>query len=178
MGMYALSPLPLVALLAVKFSETVTLGSALLGILIALATIVTIMYGVKYKALASQQEKVIETLEAGVGAWKETAERHELEKKVTADLVATQKATIARLESLPNLAIILDKMAEKEMRQDEMAKERLAHAIGLVKEMNEDMWAQHEAHANRRTSELSAVLRDNNKLIRKVLKEVDDSEDT
>lgn len=170
------------------YSNTITLGSIIIGLFVAIGTIVTMAYGAKWKAVARTAIARGDELDKYLDDEKQRHEQASRERKELAILVADQKTTIARLEALPNLSAIIEQMAQEATRSDDRAVERmresnadararLAEALQDIREMNEDLWAQHEAHANRRTAELKEAVMATLRATERTEKVVDEMED-
>jgi hypothetical protein len=122
-----------------SFERTITLGSLIVGLLLAVATLVGVFYGVRYKVS-------YETASARAGQLSDWLdEALEREKRVEGRLLeslrkledmalqlAECQATIARLEALPNVQAVVEKMGELAVQQDAAAAQRLEQALLLV----------------------------------------------
>jgi hypothetical protein len=160
---------------SIDYKHTITLGSIILGIIVGLAGLVVFAYGARWKAAYEAEHAVVDSLMEGREAYKlradrledELIERHRQLVSCT-EAIGEQKQTIARLEALPNLSIVIDKMAESTKRADGAAAERLAGALDKVGELLDAQWRAHEEHADRRANELLAEIRLNRERIEEV----------
>lgn len=144
---------------ATSFSSKVGVGSVIIGVLVGILTIVAAGFGVKYKTVAAVEARGREAAQ-NLAEIKD-AESKDLHMKLldALKIVGDQKAVIERLEALPNLSIIIDQMSKETERAEIRAKERQQIALQSIKETNEQLWAQHEEHANRRTGEIINTIR-------------------
>lgn len=97
---------------ASEITGGVKLFAAVLGLIAALATVVSVIYGVKYKVVADAGRQLNATLEERIRTL--AHDREDLVAKLeeaTSALVAARE-TIARLEALPNLQAVLELMTQ------------------------------------------------------------------
>jgi len=131
-------------------STTISLGSIIVGILVAAGTLVAVIYGAKWKVTG---EAAIALAEARGETIKDAKDReHELQAALhtSKEANAQMRQSIERLEALPNLARILEVMAASATSSDEAAEQRAAHAINDVKRFTEELISQHETKAQER----------------------------
>ncbi len=144
------------------FSDTISFGSVIVGGLVAIGTLVMLLFGVKYRVLADQQGLTIANLSADRDTWKDMAVTRQTEvdrldagrQQLVAE-VATLKEDKARLEALPNLNVILEYMRADATHRDEAAR----GAVQSIVEAFTQAMQNHEDAAARRHKELVEVLR-------------------
>lgn len=117
-------------LLDVKFTDTVTLGAVVITALVALATVVGILYGVRYKvayeasaaagdelrkALADAHIREDSLREAAV----EVKRQHDQLVHSLREQIDKAHQTIAKLESMPDLAQLASLLDAHEVRAQE-----------------------------------------------------------
>lgn len=148
----AVSALP--GYFAVSFSHTISLGTVILGIALSLATLIGIVYGVKWKVAYEVEAKTREAAEA-FGDIKDS-ESKELQSQLlrAKDLIGEQKAVIERLEALPNLERIVHLMGEQSVRQDAAASLRLVEGMDVIKESFKEVIEHHDEKAEARTNRI------------------------
>jgi hypothetical protein len=117
----------------VNFSDTVTLGSAIVMILIGLLGVMTLVYGARWKAAFS-------VAEANSDAWKETAQRLELELHDVKAELEKVRARLQELEMMPDVTVVHGLLL------DHIAVER-------------GWWETHEAKAEDRCIRLIAAIK-------------------
>lgn len=133
------------SLIAFRFTQTVSIGVIILSGLAALATIVGIVYGVRWRIAYEVERKAREGVEALADASAERVrglahERNELLHKLEDATTAIKEAekTVARLEALPNLERVLELMTDT-----------FARITNRIDQMHQDNRAQ--AEKNTRT---------------------------
>lgn len=114
--MLATAPIPLLSVLSATivgtFSSSITLGSGIVAVMLAVCTMVGLLYGVRYKTTADQQSKVIEMLEAERTNYKDIADRvQEMNGKLMEER-AGMKEKISHLEAMPDLTVITTKLTD------------------------------------------------------------------
>lgn len=161
----SLAAAPVAAYVAVNFSSTITLGSVILGALLAAAGLVILGYGARFRAAYEAEKLVSGSYLDGRNAFQARADRLEMQLGETqarndelADLIGEQKKTIARLENLPNLERIVQVMAETSTRQDSAASERLRDGLTQVGEMVRTAIATHDHAAELRARSIVAAI--------------------
>jgi hypothetical protein len=135
---------------AVDYSETIGLGTILLGALVALTGLAVLFYGVRWKSAYAVASTQAEELRKALNDERERAERAEGRERESLKLLAEQKRTIARLESLPDLSKILEFLG----RQEDTAAKRTADALSVV----DQLLTAHEERAVERHDGQIAVL--------------------
>lgn len=148
--------------LTFNWSSTVTLGSVIVGILLGLAGLATFGYGIRWKSNYDVEKARSDSLEDGVRAYKERADRLELQMrelrtdhdKLAGDLLES-RSLVARLEQLPNLERILELMGDLAVKQDAQL-DRHAREIEtqIASALN-----NHDAMAKERFSEIITLLK-------------------
>lgn len=124
---------------AVTFSDTVTLGGVVLGILVAGATLVGVMYGSKWRTTA-------EVNRANAEAWEATAVRLEDERDHARVEVQDLKHRVTKLELLPDLTAVLQKVGA--------VQEQLATALLEHDRSAEARSLRHEENAEKRADRI------------------------
>lgn len=141
-------------ILAVGFSDTVSLGTIVLGILLSVATLIGVIYGVKWKVA---YEVEVKTREAAVsfGQIKDDESKALHGQLMEAkDVIGDQKMVIERLEALPNLERIIHLMGEQSVRADAAASTRLQGALEAVREGFTEVINAHDHAAEGRTEKV------------------------
>lgn len=124
-----------------QFERTISLGAAIIALLLMIGTLVGIFYGVRYKVsyetaasrAAQLSEWLDEAQEREARVEQRLAEALEKVAECTAALADAQ-ATIARLEAMPDVSKVVEKMGEVAVQQDAAASRRLEHALANVAE--------------------------------------------
>lgn len=144
-------------MIGVHFADTITLGSIFIGLLLGLFGLFVFAYGARWKAAYEAEHAAAASLKDGREAFQLRAERVEAELKESMaqrdkslQLIGEQKATIAKLEALPNLARIVEIMGETSVRQDAAADQRVELAITSIESYVAEQLAHHEARAQDR----------------------------
>lgn len=137
-------------ILAVDFEQTVGLGSLLVGLIVAFVGLVILFYGARWRAAYTVAATQADELRKALGDERGRAERAETRERDSLRILAEQKQTITRLESLPDLSRILDYLA----KQEEGAVVRARDAVAAV----ESFLAVHEERAQDRHESQIAVL--------------------
>lgn len=106
-------------LLDVGFQNTVTLGSAVLGIMGAVAVIVGLIYGVRYKVAYEAASAAADELRKAIADERDRVGRLEGIIAQTREQLTSAQTTISRLEQLPNLAAIVALIDKHEVRAQE-----------------------------------------------------------
>lgn len=144
--------------LTVSFSDTIGLGTVILGIALSAATLVGIIYGVKWKVAYEVETKTREAAEA-FGQIKDDESKALHEQLVEAlKVIGEQKAIIERFEALPNLERILHVMGEQAVRQDAAAVVRLQEGMLVVKEAFKEAMKVHDENAEARTDKVITAI--------------------
>lgn len=123
------------------FTETINLGTVILGALIAFATVVGIAYGVRYRTAYEAANGRANQLHEWLN------EALDREKRLHA-MVGEQRMTIEELQKLPNLASIVEAMHRQENRHATEARKFLEHGLshvgGLFHEHEQQALERHE----------------------------------
>lgn len=117
----------------IHFHDTITLGSALVMVTVALAGFFWIFYGTKWKANYDLEHITVLSLEEGRAAFQQRAERLEAELRDALGEVTELKAKVSKLEQATDLTPVLDQMHREHttiLRGIEHLAEMLSHAIG------------------------------------------------
>lgn len=101
------------------FQNTVTLGSAALGIIGTLAVVVGIVYGVRYKVAYEAASAAADELRKSIADERDRVGRLEGVIAQTREQLTSAQTTIARLEQLPDLAAIVGLLDKHEIRAQE-----------------------------------------------------------
>lgn len=126
-----------------EMTGTVKILAIVVGMFAAIATIVGIIYGAKYKSAFAVEKALKEAYADRVSLV--VHERDEAREKLdaaTATIIEAQK-TIARLEALPNLGKVL---------------EMIGDTFGRLAERQEELHNEHEKHADERQRVLLAAI--------------------
>lgn len=107
--------LPLLPI-AIEFTDTITLGAAILSVIGALAVIVGTIYGTKYKVGYEAASAAAQELRNALTDERDRVSRMEQQITDGADQLRQANATIARLESLPDFAQIVKLLDAHEVR--------------------------------------------------------------
>lgn len=129
------------------FTETINLGTVILGALIAFATVIGLAYGVRYRTAYEAANGRANQLHE----WLNEALARE-QRLVT--MVDEQRATIDDLQKLPNLDAIVDAMNRQNEIHTRDAREFLERGIDKVG----GMFRQHEQRALERHEGIVAAL--------------------
>lgn len=158
-----LAGLPAVGVMG-ALTNTISLGSVIVGGLVAVGTLVTLMFGVKYRVLADQQALAISTLVVDRDTWKdlattrlETIDQMATAKAVALDTLNTVKEEKARLEALPDLTQILDHMAEDAKRRDAEAHDGVREIVSAFTDAMEASEGRAAARWTEITTELKTI---------------------
>lgn len=153
-------------LAAAQFSNTITTGSIIVGVLVSLAALIAIAWGskfrVSYQAAAARAEQqaahIDELLQREERLETRLAERDaKLDER---DAMITELRTvIERLEALPNLERVIRLMSDTAERQDRNASERLRGALEEVRATMRATIAEHDIAAAARHLESLNVSR-------------------
>lgn len=169
----------MIAFLALEWSDTISIGTVILGVFVALATLLGTIYGVKYKVNAEVQAKNVEIQEKARDAAMDLYHMKDDESKALydslmecKDMVGKQAETIARLEQLPNLERIIQLMGEQSVRQDAAAEKRLEYAMVALREALSESNMEHEVRVLARHAEMLAEVRQNRIAIEQLISEV------
>ena len=142
-----------------SFDNTVTTGAVLITVILGLGTVVGVIYGARYKVGYEAASAAARELRSAL----DDANRREDDTKRALDASKESNARLReemkKMEALPNLAVIIDKMAETARRQDEEAKGRLILALDSVEESFDARVTAHELEARKWHQELVAELR-------------------
>jgi hypothetical protein len=153
-----------------SFTSTVSLGSVIIASLIGVTALITLSFGLKYKAVALQQKMTIENLVTDRDTWRDMADvrqatvehlhdekqhLHE-EKQTLLQRISQLNEEKARLEALPNLSLIIEQMAKEAQRADDV---RTSNMELIVVKFGEII-TKHERSAQERHKELVKVLRE------------------
>jgi chromosome segregation ATPase len=128
--------------IGVEFTETITLGGVLLAVLVAVAGLATYAYGLRWKT-------AYEVERANAAAWEHTSAR--MEERIRAlesehgecsDQLRSLRARVAELESLPDLAVVMEAIAKHDQavgaelrRHDEHAEKRAARIVAAIERL-------------------------------------------
>jgi len=147
------------ALATVRVTDTVNLGTVVLGIVLSIATLIGVIYGVKYKVAAEVENKAREAAEAFgdiKDAESKTLHNQLIEAK---DLITQQAVIIERLEQLPNLERIVHLMGEQSVRADAAAAQRLEHGLKEITKTFSSIIGEHDKEVEERLSKvIEAIL--------------------
>lgn len=105
---YKLAFLPAVVL--GSFTHTISLGTVIVGVLVTIGTLITMLFGVKYRVLADAQSLTISQLQADRDTWKDMAASTKVKLDEGLLQISGLKEEKARLESLPNLNVVVERM--------------------------------------------------------------------
>lgn len=126
----------------VHFTETITLGSIILGVMLACGGLATYGYGVRWKSAFEAESAARESLEDGRRAYQLRADRLAEEKSELLILVGDCKAKVAALEARPTQETVVQLIEA----MDAHASERTMKAVASV----ERSLATHERLAQER----------------------------
>lgn len=116
------------------FTETVTLGSVVLGALASIALLVGVFYGTRYKvsylaasaaaeelrkSLADEKERGREEKETAAAALLATQEKYDAVVAQLRDSLTAAQKTIAQLEQMPDMASLVRLLDQHETRAQE-----------------------------------------------------------
>jgi F0F1-type ATP synthase membrane subunit b/b' len=119
---------------AAGFSDTINLGSIILAAIAALGVIIGVFYGVRYKvsyeaassaaeelrkSLADEKERYREEKEIAAAALVNVEEKHTQAILVLQEALDAARATISRLEQLPDVAQLMKWADDHETRAQE-----------------------------------------------------------
>lgn len=119
--------------IAVHFTDTVTLGAGILSVIGALAVIVGVIYGTKYKVGYEAASAAAKELRESLTDERDRVSRMEQQIVSGADQLKQANATIARLESLPDFAKIVELLDAHEVR----AQERHESVTGVLQALTD-----------------------------------------
>jgi len=114
-------------LLMIQFTETVTLGGAIIAAMLAFAGLMTYAYGVRWKA-------AYQVAEANAAAWEDSAHRLNQEVVALREEVAVLKAKVDELQQ-HDMEAVLDVMA----RHERQAAERFERTISVLGEIRDNL---------------------------------------
>lgn len=120
-------------MLQTTFRDTITLGSVMVGVLVALGGLAVFFYGVRWKSAYL-------VAEANAEAWHSTADRLEEELKHLRDEVRALRSRISELEGLPDVSSVLEAILAHDNRQD-------------------GLWDVHNDQANARADKIVEAIR-------------------
>jgi len=121
-------------MLAVAFSETITLGALIVASLAAIATLIGVVYGSKWKTAAAVEA-------ANSHAWEDTSRRQAHELEELRHEVNALRSRLSELEGRPDLASVLEALATHDGR--------VANAL-----------ERHDQHAEKRADRMIAAIRE------------------
>lgn len=142
---------------SVNWSSTITLGSVILAIIVALSTLAFVGWGVKYKTAYEAETAIVDSLKEGREAYRLRAERMEEEnERLVKEVIACKEALIetkskmAKLEERPDLDKVLQIVGENLVRQDSSAENRMERVLDVfTKDIRE-----HDKAARERQEEI------------------------
>jgi F0F1-type ATP synthase membrane subunit b/b' len=137
-----------------SFDNTISTGAVLITAVLGIGTVVGVIYGARYKVGYEAASAAARELRS---ALEDAARREDELKEALAEsqaTCATLRAEVTKLEALPNLALIIDKMAETAERQDAAARDRLSGALVRVEQSFQAAMEMHEENAERRHRDL------------------------
>lgn len=137
-----------------RFRDTVTLGSIIVGAIVALTTLLTAGYGIKWRTAAQVAEQNAQLYHEQAIIYHDKAEALEADKNQLLHLVSEQRESIKQLEALPNLARVIELMAATAKRQDEHSEARLSGAMAELTKMIDG----HERRADNRSLAILAAI--------------------
>lgn len=119
-------------MIAIQFESTVTLGAALLGVLIAVGTVSRLLYGAKYRTAYEVAHATAEELRKALLDEKARVERLEVVLAAERDRLKHAAEAIARLEALPDLGALVRILDQHESRAQERHERTAAVLTALV----------------------------------------------
>lgn len=99
-------------LLTIHVTDTITIGTLLVGAIIALPALYVVFKGARWKGIAETAEETAKVYAEGREAYRLKSERLENELKELLILVGEQKQVIAKLEAMPNLTVLQEQMGK------------------------------------------------------------------
>jgi hypothetical protein len=121
----------------VEFTDTITLGSVIIGSVVAIAGLFGISRGVKWRVAAEVSSSAADELRKALSDEKEISASRETrlveEARAAREALTAAQATITRLESLPDLARVVALMDAHEVR----AQERHESVVQVLKALTE-----------------------------------------
>jgi hypothetical protein len=144
----------LVAFAVTNFTNTITLGSVIVGALVAIATVAAVIWGARFKVSYQAASAAAEELRKSLNDANERGNRLEKALQEALTTIGEQKETIERLAALPNLERVIQLMSDTAERADAHAARRLEHGITRI----EQLFDAHEERALDRHDKTVAVL--------------------
>lgn len=141
-------------LIAIEWSSTLSAGSLVLGIALAISTLIGIIYGVKWKVAYEIEKRTREAAEA-FGEIK-SMESKDLQNRLLEAKTELQEnaRVIEKLEALPNLERIIHYMGENSVRLDAAASRRLGEGLEVIRATFADVMLEHDDKAEKRTDRI------------------------
>lgn len=109
-------------LVAVSFQNSVTTGSLVITAILAAGTVVGAIFGVKWKATAQAAAATIELWQDNAAGLKLRADNLQAEKELLIRDASELRATVARLEALPNFQALVTILEHHETAAESRAK--------------------------------------------------------
>lgn len=132
---------------AATFTSTITLGSMILGLVVAVAGLAAFFYGVRWKSAWQVASAQAEELRRALDDERQRAERLEDRLADALGQLADAKEAIERLSALPNLERVVKLMSDTAERAERRAQQRLGVALEqLTKQMSDAELRAEERH--------------------------------
>lgn len=132
------------------FSNTITLGSVIVGVLTGSAGLAVFGYGVKWKSAWQVASSQAEELRKALSDERERSDRCDATLREAHEREIEYRETIEKLSALPNLTKVIEVMAETSHRQDDHADRRLAAGMELVQTFVRKEFGVHDERAQER----------------------------
>lgn len=144
-------------LAATRWQNTVTTGSVIVGTLVAIGSLIAVVWGVRYRvsfeAASGRAGQLSDWLSEAL-AREERLEARLVESQAkleeALEVIAEQRGTLERLSKLENLEVVLGMMNRNAELADEKAKERLTMGLDSVRRYFDTELDEHETHAQER----------------------------
>jgi len=134
----------------VQWTDTISLGAAIISVLVGLSTLIFFFYGVRYRTLLKLEKENSESLKEGREAFKLKAERleHELDvfTEEQREIRHTLKTELAAERAKTDLTGLMKMQKEQ---HDLMLNTMSAVGTASLEEMREQLLAQEERHIAR-----------------------------
>lgn len=149
------------------FDNVITTGQLLLGILLAIAALIGVFYGAKFKVAYEAADALAEARGEAIADAKKREDDLQSALATSKEANAQLRATVEKLEALPNLQRLVEVMTENALRTeevrmrqfdslDEHSRERTEQAVQGVVEAVERHGQRHEERASARHKQLLA----------------------
>lgn len=119
-------------ILVATFSKSISLGAVIISVMLGLATMSGLFYGVRFRTLAQMQALTIDAL--GEERDNQTAIAARLEQQTVEQkmVIAEQAAKLLELEKLPNMTQVIDVLKQVLESTDSHAQRRHEETIAAI----------------------------------------------